>query len=59
MSIMSTFDKQSQDRQKRRSWQAPTLKKVGTISEVLQGGGGKQSVQEADMGDFNKPKGQS
>ncbi len=56
---MSAFDKQATDRQVRRSWQPPTLKPVGTIAEVLQGGGGKQSVVEADMGDFNKPKGQS
>ena len=56
---MSGVDKKVQDRQARRSWQRPTVKKVGTIGEVLQGGGGKQSVVEADMGDFNKPKGQS
>jgi hypothetical protein len=59
MTNMSAFDKQARDRQVRRSWQAPSLKPVGTIAEVLQGGGGKQSVVEADMGDFNKPKGQS
>lgn len=56
---MKVFDKQAPARQTRRSWAPPTLKPVGTIAEVLQGGGGKQSVVEADTGDFNKPKGQS
>lgn len=56
---MSAFEKQAPPRQKGRPWVPPTLKPVGTIAEVLRGGGGKQSVVEADTGDFNKPKGQS
>ena len=56
---MSAYEKGAPARQPRRSWTPPRVKPVGTIAEVLKGGGGKQSVVEADMGDFNKPKGQS
>ncbi len=43
----------------RRPWQPPTLQKVGTISEVLRGGGGKASSSHADSGDVGKPPGQA
>ena len=41
----------------RRPWQAPTLKSIGTISELLQSGtGGKPSVSTADPGEPRKTK---
>jgi hypothetical protein len=39
----------------RRSWNAPTLKAVGTVGEILLGGGGKTSVHPADPGETRKP----
>jgi hypothetical protein len=42
----------------RRPWEPPTVKTVGTVAEVLKGGGGKLSVVANDTGDVNKPKGQ-
>jgi hypothetical protein len=47
-----------QTAQDRRPWKIPSVKTVGTIGEVLQGGGGKLSVTLNDTGDVNKPKGQ-
>ena len=43
----------------RRPWERPELQKVGTISEVLRGGGGKASASSADSGDAGKPRGQA
>ena len=43
----------------RRSWVTPELNAVGTVGEVLRGGGGKITVVEADTGDTPRlPKGQ-
>ena len=42
----------------RKSWDTPTVNRVGTVAEILRGGGGKQSVLLSDSGDDNKPKGQ-
>jgi hypothetical protein len=42
----------------RRPWERPEVKAVGSVSDVLRGGGGKLSVSAADTGDVNKPKGQ-
>jgi len=39
-------------------WVKPEIKKAGTIAEILQGGGGKTSVEAPDTGDVRKPKGQ-
>jgi hypothetical protein len=39
-------------------WEPPSLKLVGTIGEVLQGGGGKLSTVGGDPGDTLKPSGQ-
>lgn len=39
-------------------WMSPTLKHVGNVGTVLQGGGGKLSPSFADSGDPRKPKGQ-
>jgi hypothetical protein len=44
--------------QHRRPWKPPALKDVGTVGEVLQGGGGKTAISQADSGDSHKPKGQ-
>jgi hypothetical protein len=35
----------------RRDWTSPSLTKVGTLSEVLAGGGGKTSLLGGDPGD--------
>jgi len=43
----------------RRAWQRPTIAAVGTVGDVLKGGGGKNSPSPADPGDSRKPKGQS
>lgn len=41
-----------------RAWKVPALKVVGTVGEVLNGGGGKLSVEADDGGDApRKPKG--
>jgi|RhiMetdeSRZDD1v2_1073273.scaffolds.fasta_scaffold469309_2 hypothetical protein len=42
----------------RRRWEPPRLEMVGTIGEVLQGGGGKLSTIGGDPGDNRKPTGQ-
>ncbi len=34
------------------------LTEVGTVAEVVRGGGGKLSIVADDMGDVRKPKGQ-
>lgn len=52
---MSAFDKRGN--QEPRRWVAPELKSVGTVGEVLQGGGGKNSPAPADPGEIRKPKG--
>ena len=42
-----------------RPWQKPELKDAGNVADVLQGGGGKLSVDHADPGDPRKPSGQA
>lgn len=42
----------------KQPWSPPTVKNVGTVGEVLQGGGGKLSPTQEDSGDNRKPKGQ-
>ena len=39
-----------------RPWEPPTVKPVGTVGDVLRGGGGKDSVMPADPGETRKPK---
>jgi len=41
----------------RSTWEEPSLRKVGSVGEVLRGGGGKLSITADDMGDVGKPKG--
>ena len=56
---MSTFNKPSLATQDRRPWEPPALKTVGTIAEVLQGGGGKLSTIGGDPGENRKQSGTS
>jgi hypothetical protein len=42
------------DRQPRRAWQRPSLKNVGSVSEVVQQGGGKVTVVTGDPGEPQK-----
>ncbi len=55
--MVETVDKVTKA-QSRLIWEAPALKRVGTIGEVLQAGTGKVSVSTADSGDVRKPRGQ-
>ena len=41
---MSTFNRPNLPTEPRRPWVSPALKLVGTIADVLQGGGGKPSA---------------
>ena len=41
---MSTFNRPNPPTEPRRPWVSPVLKVVGTIADVLQGGGGKLSA---------------
>ena len=41
----------------RRPWQTPEMVAVGTINQVLQGGGGKLSRTGGDPGDTRKQVG--
>ena len=52
---MSRFEQQ--DNRGRRAWVSPELKAVGTVGDVLRGGGGKNSPAPADPGESRKPKG--
>ena len=52
---METTDKDT-TRRDRQPWQTPTIKSVGTISELLQTGGGKPSLATADPGEPRKTK---
>ena len=45
-----------QNERNQRPWEAPTLKVVGAVGDVLRGGGGKDSTQPADPGEVRKPK---
>ena len=41
----------------RRRWQTPEMVTVGTINQVLQGGGGKLSTTGGDTGESRKESG--
>jgi len=41
----------------KRTWTRPTLKYVGHVGDVLQGGGGKLTPSPADPGEVRKPSG--
>ncbi|MFN8065219.1 MAG: hypothetical protein U0P82_10520 [Vicinamibacterales bacterium] len=42
----------------KKRWTTPSLKHVGHVGEVLQGGGGKLTAREGDPGEPRKVKGQ-
>jgi hypothetical protein len=42
----------------RQSWESIKVTYVGDMAEVVQGGGGKLSLNAADTGDIRKPPGQ-
>ena len=55
---MSTFDKPNLVAVARRQWVSPAVKSVGTLAEVLKGGGGKLSISAGDPGEpARKPPG--
>jgi hypothetical protein len=41
----------------RRRWEPPTLQPVGTVGQLIAGGGGKLSLTSQDSGDSRKPSG--
>ena len=53
---MKAFEQQVPEG-KRRPWEPPTVNPVGTVAQVLRGGGGKLSIVANDSGDVRKPKG--
>ena len=40
----------------RQNWELPTLTYEGDITEIVLGGGGKESVQPHDPGEIRNPK---
>jgi hypothetical protein len=54
---MATDKNVRRDSENRRTWEPPAIKTVGTVTEVLRGGGGKLSINANDTGDIRKPKG--
>jgi hypothetical protein len=46
-----------QDHEGRRRWEPMVLDTVGTVSDIVLGGGGKLSIVANDQGDVRKPKG--
>jgi hypothetical protein len=55
--IMRTLE--NRDRQERRPWKTPEVTAVGSVADVLLGGGGKNSPAPSDPGEIRKPKGQA
>ena len=39
-----------------REWVRPAVKEAGNVADILQGGGGKLSLEAADTGDSRKNK---
>ena len=56
---MSAQKRGPTDGRTRRAWERPTVAAVGTVGDVLKGGGGKNSPSPADPGESRKPKGQA
>ena len=55
---MENSNKETRPTHRRRPWEPPTVKTVGTIGQLLQAGGGKLSLAAFDSGDAPfKPKG--
>lgn len=53
---MSRAHDKSVDGHAPQPWETPSVKAVGTVGDVLRGGGGKDSVNPADPGEIRKPK---
>jgi hypothetical protein len=43
----------------RKPWEPMTLTYAGEAKDIVRSGGGKVGITQADMGDTNKPQGQS
>jgi hypothetical protein len=56
--VMKVENKPGPDQPRRQNWTPPTLKYVGHVGDVLQGGGGKLSTSPSDPGESRKPPGQ-
>jgi hypothetical protein len=54
---MSEEMRASPEPPRKRRWAAPTLKHVGHVGDVLQGGGGKLSPSSNDPWEPRKPPG--
>ena len=54
---MKPADKTEPTNAPKKAWTKPSLKYVGNVGEVLQGGGGKLTPSPADPGEVRKPSG--
>jgi hypothetical protein len=43
----------------KRPWEPMTLTYAGEAKDIVRSGGGKVGITQADMGDTNKPQGQT
>ena len=43
----------------KKSWEPMKLSYAGEAKDIVRSGGGKLGITQADMGDTNKPQGQS
>ena len=55
---MRADDKMSETKAEKKAWTKPSLKYVGHVGDVLQGGGGKLTPAPSDPGESRKPGGQ-
>jgi hypothetical protein len=55
---MRAEDKKSETKAEKKAWTKPSLKYVGHVGDVLQGGGGKLTPAPSDPGESRKPSGQ-
>lgn len=54
---MKLADKKDSTNVTKKAWTKPSLKYVGHVGEVLQGGGGKLTPAPSDPGEVRKPSG--
>ena len=57
--VVDNYNNDTAEKGTRRRWRSPELNSLGTVAEILQGGGGKLSPTEGDPGDLRKPSGQA
>ncbi|MGC4081800.1 MAG: hypothetical protein QM736_06760 [Vicinamibacterales bacterium] len=55
---MKTDDTNEAPKAEKKTWAKPSLKYVGHVGDVLQGGGGKLTPSPADPGESRKPRSQ-